>query len=289
MAASNPLVVGLEQGVVAILGSKGSAALLQFSRPHELLLTSCSLLAVLHAARSLQGATRVTAILAQVVQTVALNTALQWAAVGNDRLLVAAQLLAVFFWGQALQQAGGELMGLTAQYLLVSRLSATLHHREYLPVAWLLAFAPSRVFPPDLAQIGQLVAVESLSAWLSDWLPRDLLLLSTAILLYLCAPLSQDFPALNRLYRFAVFAFSNDTQLAGVPAWLLAAGLWALWQAEGSSVGKRLAAVAGSNMAVLAALDSLRFAMDDDPAPTLVALLTVIRILEESQTDKHIP
>lgn len=279
MAAHNPLVIGLEQGVVAVLGSKSTTALLRFSRPHELLLAACSLLAVLHAARA-QSTARVTRILVQVVRTIALSTALEWVSTGSDRVLTLAQLLAVFFWGQALDR-GGE-MELTAQYLLAVRLSATLHHHELLPIAWALAFAPAHLFPPDISQLGQLVSVESLSAWLSDWLPRDLLLLSTAALLYLCAPFADEFPALNRLFRFAVFAFANDTQLSGVPAWLLAAGLWALWQAEDSPAGRRLASVAGCNMAVLAVLDALRFAMDDDPAPTLVALLIVIRILEES-------
>ena len=79
-----------------------------------------------------------------------------------------------------------------------------------------------------------------------------------------------------------MFALANDTRFTGMPPWLLAAGLWALWQAEEpSSTARRLASVAGCNMAVLAALDALRFAMDDDPAPTLVALLVAIRIVAE--------
>lgn len=280
MPPSNPLAVGLEQGVVAVLGSKSAAALLRFSRPQDLLLTNCALLAVMHAMMQGKNQNRVSRILMQVAYTIALNTALQWASANTDAALVVAQLMAVFFWVQALQQDGD--MALTTQYLLVARLSEALHHREYLPIAWALAFGPTRGFPDDLVQVAQLASVETLSAFLTDWLPRDLLLLSTASLLYLCAPFAEEFPALNRLFRFAVFAIANDTRFTGVPPWLLAAGLWALWQAEEPcSTAKRLASVAGCNMAVLAALDALRFAMDDDPAPTLVALLVVIRIVAE--------
>lgn len=275
-----PLVAGLEQGVVALLGSKSSEALLSFSEPHDLFLTCCSLLAVLHAAQ-FPGIMLVTRTLIQVVHTITLDVALRWASRGADTVLVATQLLAVFLLGRALDQEGGD-MSLTAQFLLVSRLSATLHHGLYLPVAWALAFTPPGIFPADLAQIGQLVAMESLTAWLSDWLPRDLLLLSTAILLYTAAPFASGLPVLNRLYRFAVFAFSRDTQFSDVPAWLMAVGLWTLWQAEDDPVGKRLASTAGTNLAVVAALDGLRFAMDDDPGPTLVSLLLVIRVLEDA-------
>lgn len=279
-AESVQLVAGLEQGVIALLGSKSSEALLTFSEPHDLLLMCCSILAALSAAQ-FPGGRLVTRTLTQVVHTITLDVALRWASKGPDMVLVAAQLLAVFLLGRALDHEGGE-MSLTAQFLLVSRLSATLLRGSYLPVAWALAFTPSGVVPADLAQIGQLVAVESLTAWLSDWLPRDLLLLSTAVLLYMAAPFASGLPVLNRLYRFAVFAVSKDTHFAAVPPWLMAVGLWALWQAEDDPVAKHLASAAGANLAVVATLDALRFAMDDDPAPTLVSLLLVVRVLEDA-------
>jgi hypothetical protein len=107
--------------------------------------------------------------------------------------------------------------------------------------------------------------------------------------LYMWAPFAEQFPVLNRLYRFAVFAVSRDTHFSAIPPWLLAVALWALWQAEDEPVGKRLASAAGTNMAVAATLEALRFAMDDDPAPTLVSLLLVIRILENGFSPSRIP
>ena len=65
---------------------------------------------------------------------------------------------------------------------------------------------------------------------------------------------------------------------AKAPTWLVAAGLWALWLAEPDPVSKRLAAIAGRSVAVLAVLDAMRFAMDNDPAPLLIALLVAIQI-----------
>jgi hypothetical protein len=44
--------------------------------------------------------------------------------------------------------------------------------------------------------------------------------------------------------------------------------------------------VAGVNIAVLVVLDALRFATDNDPFPTLIALLTAVRILE-SNLERH--
>lgn len=284
---TNALAVGLEQGVLALLGSKSTQALLRHApSPPDLVLACCSVAALLRAVPPRAAvAGRISDVMAQVLSTVALNTVLQWVAAGTDAPLACAGLLGVFFLGQALDPDGQ--MALTAQYLLVSSLSAALqgfHRGEALAVAWVLAFAPDGGWiPPDAAQLAQLVTVESLSAWLRGWFPASLLLPSTAALLYLCAPFTDEFPALQRVYRFAVFAFTADTQLALVPPWLLGAALWALWQAEPDPVSRRLASIAGCNAAVLAALDAMRFAMDADPAPTLLALLVAVQILEANQ------
>jgi len=133
----------------------------------------------------------------------------------------------------------------------------------------------------DLADLAQLVTVETWSTWFRSSLPSTLLLPSTLIVLYLSAPFIQEFPLLQRLFRFAVFAISRDRQLQQVPPWLIASGLWALWQLETEAVAKSLAATAGTNAAVLALLDAMRFAMNNDPAPTLLALLVTIRIYED--------
>lgn len=283
MGGSYTMVAGLEQGVVALLGSKSTHALVRLSSHSDLLLICCALVAVLLSLpREIAVAGRISAILARVLTTIALNTALQWVSDGFDTPLACLNLLAVYFWGSALNPDGD--VGITAQYLLVSNLSRTLrgfHNGEALLVAWAVASLPIRIVSRDTADLALLVTTESLSAWLRDWLPPSLLMPSTAVLLYLCAPFAQEFPALDRLYRFAVFSFTNDANLTHIPAWLLAISMWALWRLEADAVSQRLATVAGSSLAVLAVLDAMRFAIDNDPAPTLVALMVTIRILEE--------
>jgi hypothetical protein len=283
MAGHNAMVTGLEQGVLALLGSKSTSALTRLIPHSELVLACSGLIAVLRGVpRDMAVAGRVSHLMSQVLFTVALNTLLQWVSDGVRGDLACINLLAVYFWGKAVHQAGD--IAVTAQYLLVSNLSRTLQgfqHGEALSAAWALAFV--RGLPSDANELAQLVTVESFSAWLRDWFPQSLLLPSTALLLYLCAPFVEEFPALGRLYRFAVFAFTADSSFASVPAWLTATGLWALWRAETDPVSRRLAAVAGCNLAVVAILDALQFAMDNDPAPTLIALLVAIRILEGAQ------
>lgn len=282
-AHGNALILALQQGVLALLGSKSTIALLRhLPEPSDLVLTCCALAAIMRAVPPRTAvAGRVTGVLTQVLSTVALNTILQRVSAGPDTALACLGLVAVYFIGQALDPDGS--MTTTAQYLLISTLSSTLqgfHRGEALAAAWVLAFARTGL-PPDASELAQLVTVESLSAWLRGWFPRSLLLPSTAVLLYLCAPFTEEFPALQRVYRFAVFAFSSDAQFTTTPSWLLAVALWALWQAEPDPVSRRLAAVAGINIGVLALLDTLRFAMDADPAPTLLALLVSVQILEE--------
>lgn len=284
-AHGNALVTGLEQGVLALLGSKSTRALLRHvPTPSDLVLTCCALVALLRAVPpGAAVAGRVSLLVAQVLSTIALNTVLQWVSAGTDPPLACLGLVAVFFCGQALDPYGQ--MSTAAQYLLVANLSTALQgfrNGEGLATAWVLAFTPGREgLPADAAELARLVTVESLSVWLRGWFPPSLLLPSTAVLLYLCAPFTDEFPALQRSYRFAVFAFSADTQFALTPAWLLATALWALWQAEPDPVSRRLASIAGGNIGVLAILETLRFAMDADPAPTLLALLVGVQILEE--------
>ena len=283
MNSHNALTAGLEQGLTALLGSKGTTSLLAVVDAHQLLLACLALVACLRSLNGLSVAGRVSGIMEQVLLTVALNVALQNVSEGYDTGTATLNLLSVYFLSGALDRDG--VMATTAQYLLVARLTATLRAQPdgVLPVAWALAFVPTTGWvPSEVAQLAQLVTLESFSAWLRAWFPPSLLLPSTALLLYLCAPFVEYFPALNRLYRFAVFAVSNDVNLASVPVPLAAAALWALWQLEAEPVSKHLAALAGCNLAVLATLDVLRFAIDADPAPVLLALLTSIRILESS-------
>ena len=62
--------------------------------------------------------------------------------------------------------------------------------------------------------------------------------------------------------------------------WMLAVGMWILWELEPDPVSKSLAAVAGANLGVLMLLDAMQFAMDNDPGLILISLLLVVRVLE---------
>ena len=277
------IVTGLEQGVVTLLGSKSTRTLLQFTPPDELVLLCVGLMV---ASRAVPSGTplvgRVSATMTQIFYTIALNTILGAVVVPGDPGVSCVNLLGVFFLGASVGQEGASV---TAQYLLVANLSAALQgfNGEALALAWALAFVPHTMGWGDssLAQLAQLVTVETLSTWSMRIIPRAFLLPSTVLLLYLLAPFTEEFPALKRMYRFAVFAVSNDMQrLHGAPPWMLAAALWALWNVEPDPVSRRFAAIAGGNVGVLVLLDAMQFAMDNDPAPTLVALLIAIQIFE---------
>jgi len=278
------IVAGLDSGLVALLSSKSTDALLKHAGHEDLLLFCLSLTAVFRAVPAAWHVVgRISVEMTQVLLSIAYNTVLQWVASSQDTGLAAVLLLTVYFWGEALDYGGK--ISTTAEYLLVSTLASRLRGHALL-LAWALAFAPPTVIPASLSSMAQLLTTETLTNFLAHWMPRSLLLLSTVLLLYLCAPFAKVLPFVSRLYRFSVFALSNDANLAGMPSWLIAAGLWAVWQVEVDPVGKRLLLVAGVNIAVLVVLDALRFATDNDPFPTLIALLTAVRILE-SNLERH--
>jgi len=277
------LAIGLEQGALALLGSKSSRALLTLVSHDELILLCCALLAVTSAVpRRWALVGRVSSLMGHVFSTIALNTALAGVVVENDPPMTCLNLLGVYFLGMAARQ---EDAGLTAQYLLVSNLSQALRQgvQESLGVAWALIAVPPALMGgvgEDLQQLARLVTVETFTGFLRANLPSGGLLATTLLLLYFTTPFVGQFPVLVRMNRFAVFAVSNDPQLHGVSPWLIAACLWGLWLSDPEPTGRAFAASAGSNVAVLAVLDALRYAMDNDPAPVLIALLVAIQILQ---------
>jgi len=65
---TNAIAAGMEQGILALLGSKSTAALTLLVPPSELVLICCSLIATLHAIpRGAAVAGRVSGIMAQVL------------------------------------------------------------------------------------------------------------------------------------------------------------------------------------------------------------------------------
>ena len=285
MAHLNTLALGLEQGALALLGSRSSRALLRLVTHSELILVCCALQVASGAVpRGVPVVGRVSSLMAQVLGTVALNAALDAVTVEGDTALTAANLLGIFFLGTATGQddAGG-----TAQFLLVARLSEELRDSStsLLGAAWALATVPALLgVGSDLVQLARLVTVDTLLGFLrAHLIVSGGMLAASLLLLYLIAPFVEQFPVLRRLNRFAVFAVSNDQRLHGVPPWLVAAGLWGLWQADPEPTGRAFAASAGSSVAVLAALDALAYVMDNDPAPVLVALLIGLQIIFQQE------
>ena len=295
IAANLPasMATGVEQGIVALLGSKSSRVLMTLVSHEELILLCCALLAIASAIpRNVILMGRVSSVLAQVFGTIALNTTLSAVVNPRDPALTCINLLGVFFFGSALQQ---ENSSVTAQYLLVANLSSTLRtfKENTLPLAWALALVPSSLhISQDIVDISRLVTVETFTGWFRDILPKGTLLTSTLVLLYLTIPFSAQFPLLSRMYRFAVFAVSNDPQLHSTPVWILSVWLWAVWfldsdNTPNTSTTKTFAAMAGSNLGVLVILDSIQFALNNDPVPVLITLLVAIQILEEAHAPPH--
>lgn len=277
------VITGLEQGVVALLGSKSSRTLLQLV-PHGDLILICGALVVVTNAvpREIALLGRVSSIMATVFSTIALNTALAAVPVPGDSLLTFLNLLGVFMFCNAVQQDG---VSMTAQYLLISNLSLALKgfKGDALAVAWALPLVSAMIgISQDLVSLAQMVTVETFTGWLRELIPPGTLLPSTLLLLYLTAPFTDQFPLLTRLSRFTIFAVSNDQQLHTVPLWIIAVGLWIIWLIDTEETGKTLAATAGANVVVLVLLDAAKFPMDNDPVPVLISLLLAIRILESA-------
>lgn len=275
------VIANLDAGLAALLSSKITTELLRFAGHQDLILYCLSLAVVLTSAVSLRLAVvgRTSSEMAHVLFAIAFNTLLQQVAYSSTDIgVTVVSLLTIYFWSRVLDPT--EQVSSTAQYLLASTLTARLQG-SVLVFAWALAFAP---MDHDVTELSRLVTADSLSVWLSHWMPRSLLLLSTAVLLYFCAPFVETYPALGRLYRFAVFAFSNDPALAGLPPWLIIAALFAIWQIESDRTSKRLIAVAGTNLGLVMVLDALHALTGNDLFPVLLGLIIAIRILEDNHT-----
>lgn len=286
MSTDLPSVVmtGVEQGVVALLGTKSSEELLTLVSHEDLLLVTVALVAVTSAVSSHASSLGVvSALLRQVLSTVALNTVLSYVTVERDPTTTCFNLLCVFFAGNAVQQ---EEPSLAAQYVLVASITAAIQplQTEALAIAWTISVVPTAlgIAGGALNSLAQLVTVETFMGWVRAALPTETLLPAALLLLYLTAPFVAQFPLLRRMYRFAVFAVTNAQQAHAVPTWLVAAGFWAAWvlDARPTSAGRTFAANAAANVGVVAILDSARFVLDNDPALALLSILIAFQVFE---------
>lgn len=280
------MMTGVEQGVIALLGTKSTAELLALVPHEDLLLMTVALISVTSAVSSSSPSSlgMVSSLMHQVLSTVALNTALAYVTVERDPTTTCFNLLCVFFVGSALRQ---DEPSLAAQYVLVASITSAIEplQTEALAVAWAVSVVPPAMglAGGSLHSLAQLVTVETFMGWIRSALPTETLLPAALLLLYLTAPFVTQFPLLKRMYRFAVFAVTNDQQAQKVPSWLIAAGFWAAWVADSrpSSAGKTFAANAAANVGVVAVLDATRFVLDNDPAPTLLSILIAFQIFEQ--------
>ena len=296
MTETLPSIVatGVEQGVVALLGTKSSEELLRLIPHEDVLLMSAALTTVLSSWSSLDPLSSigvVSSLLYQVMSTVTLNTLLGYVTVPDDSITTCFNLLCVFFAGYALRQ--GE-PSMAAQYVMVANITAAIQafQDEALAIAWTLSVVPAAlgVTTGSLHSLTQLVTVETFMGWIRAALPQDTLLPAALLLLYLTAPFVAQYPLLRRMYRFAVFAVTNDQVAHAVPPWLVAVFFWCAWfmDKRPSSAGKTFAANAAANVGVVAILDTARVVLDNDPVPSLLSILIAFQILDHgSSTHVH--
>lgn len=271
------VVTGVEQGVAALLGTKSTAELLKLVPHADLILITMALVV---ATSEMAALGRVSSLLRQVFYTIALNTVLSAVTMPQDPVLTCLNLLSVFFVGAAMQQ---EEPSLTAQYILVAQLTEAIQafRGEALAMAWALAVVPASLgIASDLRNLAQLVTIETFMEFIKAHLPPETLLPGALLLLYMIAPFVEEFPPLKRMFRFAVFAVTNDRQAHSMPPWLVGAGLWGIWliDTRKTSAGKTFAASAAANVMVVVILDAARTALDNDPALTLVSILLSLQI-----------
>ncbi len=277
------MVTGVEQGVVALLGTKSSEKLRTLFSHEDLLLGIAALIVLTWSIpKSAPVAGRVSSLMHQVLVTIGLDTLLSAVSLPQDQFTTCFNLLAVFFAGAAVHQ---EDPCMATQYVLVSRLTDVIQgfQGEALAVAWTVSVIPETLgVTGSLLSLAQLTTVETFMGRVRATLPKETLLPAALLLLYLTAPFVAQFSLLKRMYRFAVFAVTNDQQIHAIPLWLVVVGCWVAWLADPrpTSAARTFAANTAANVGVVAVLDSARFALDNDPVVALLSILIAFQILE---------
>jgi hypothetical protein len=107
----NAMATGLEQGMLALLGRKSASALRRLVPAPDLALACLALVAILRAApRRAAVLGRASGLMAQVLFSTALDAVLRGVSATQDEGLACVSLLAIFYWGGALDPHG-ELSG----------------------------------------------------------------------------------------------------------------------------------------------------------------------------------
>lgn len=269
----------VERSILALLGTAGSSVLARYVPPARLTLYCW---AAVVAARGLPQVfllRRLSKFLIRAFYSIALRSTLDGIVDPVDPGLTLLNLLSLHTLACAVH---ADAFGGAALYLLVSSIDAAVSPLAAgaLPLLF-LAQSLARAVPvhASFTELCGMCLVQFSTQALYAAIPRDQLFLGVVLVLYLSYPFTLLFPSLSGLYAFAIYASTTTMQMQGIPAWLLACGLWLLWRLSMDDVSRRITCVAGGNVLTLLFLSELKPVLSSDPVPVLLAVTLAMDIL----------
>jgi len=271
----------LEQSFVYSFSSMSVKILLPFATPDTIIIYCVTILLLAHNSPQVMILSRVSDIVMQLFYTVTVNAAMVLVKISNDQYLNLVNLLAVYFFVTAMGENRSSVM---AQYILVIQLSTSLNAIQdrmlsQSVVAVLIIIATLFHNENVVSEISQLLLIEYIFHYIEQAVPMDMVLPISIIILYFAYPFFEYYPKLSRLYRYAIFAVANDTDMKRIPAWTSLVILWMIWLSSIDAVSSDLACNLGSQLSVSFILKSIHIAFQNDPMIVVFCCLISFKIL----------
>lgn len=202
----------IESSVVALLSKLASGILSKLVTGGDLIAVAISVYVLCESMPKVQFVHRIMDVFSKIAKGMAFNLILQQVHM-KESLLSLSNLLCVTLLLNSVQT-----LSVPAQYLFADQMVAAANKLgDDGFEAILLAMVLTTTITQDemCHKLSSLVLVNYLNTWLSSHLPGHLRLVTAMLMLYFCAPLLDRFPALTKIYNFAIYTSSDKLGVPG--------------------------------------------------------------------------
>jgi len=270
-----------EQGFIYYFSNLSVKILLPFANPDTIIMYCSTVLLLAHNAPKVMVISRLSDITIQLFYSVTFNTIMVSVQIHQDSYLNAFNLLSVYF---LISMLGHEKSAMTSQYILVTQLSDSLdklHDSAVSQSIIVIMMIISHSFPYEHAcqEISLLLCIEFFFQFVERSVPLDMILPISIIVLYFAYPFFKYYPGLTKIYRYAVFAVGNDTNMKRIPHWISLMAFWGVWIAAIDPISTDLACNLGSQLSVGFLFDLIHVAFMNDPVIVFFSCIISFKIL----------
>lgn len=276
---NSQLWLELDSGMQALLTTQMTRILHRVVSGLDLILVCLALLMCFRAMPRLQISTRMAKIGIKLYTGLLLNSVLVSVQVPDHQAMTLLNLLAVHFLSKAVTE---QSLSESSRFLIVTQLVNALKGwgESGTAFAWCIGHIPFfHAVDPEVSLFFRMASVDLGLQWIMARMPGDFKFAGMLLILFFCTPLLDVFPALGRLYKFAMFSVADDMPFQGLGPWIQGFGFLYASKRVSEATFQRIAKYASVHVLANGVLHATQPLVDKDPILVTVNLIVFLSVL----------